>query len=151
MDATGERVPMEPLDVSRTDSAALRAHVTAAAQDALADAALQQLSSVPPDATAASLATARAASFGQVSEIVSQLANEAFASLPENHPAHAQQRQFSQEILSETFSTATSLQACVAAVAGLLDHTVQLLLQVPLIPKNSLCLVYLLHRLTHRI
>lgn len=131
MDATGESVPVESLDMSRTDPAALRAHITATAQDALADAALQQLSSVPVDATPASLATARAASFGQVTEIVAELATEAFTALPENHPARAQQQEFSRETLSATFSTATSLQACVAAVAGLLDRTVQLLLQVP--------------------
>lgn len=137
MNATGARVPMPSLDMSRTDPAELRAHVTATAQDALADAALQQLSSVPADATAASLATARLASFGQMTEIISELATEAFSALSENHPAQAQRHEFSQETLSATFSSATSLQACVAAVAGLLDRTVQLLLQACLFPTTT--------------
>lgn len=151
MDATGDRVPMEPLDMSRADPAALKAHITATAQDALADAALQQLSSVPADATAASLATARAASFAQVTEIVSELAAEAFASLPENHPARAQQNEFSHETLSATFSTATSLQDCVAAVAVLLDRTVQLLLQVRLPPLSCMLLSISRHPETYHI
>lgn len=129
MDATGERLPAPPLDV-RSGPGALRAHVTAAAQDALADAALAQLAGAPAGAPPAALAAARQAAFAQVADVLAELAAEVFEAIPARAAEDAGRARFERETLHAAFEGAASLQACVAVVAGLLDNTVQLVLQV---------------------
>lgn len=130
MDATGERVPAPALDIRSAGPGAMRAHVVAAAQDALADAALSQLAAAPADAPPAALAAARQAAFAQVADVLAELAAEAFEAVPVAHAERAGRDRFERAALHTAFEGAESLQACVGVVAGLLDSTVQLVLQV---------------------
>eukprot|EP00892_Ulva_mutabilis_P010997 jgi/Ulvmu1/826/UM010_0200.1 len=130
MDATGERTLAPPLDVRAAGAGALRAHVVAAAQDALADAALSQLAAAPADAPPAVLAAARQAAFAQVADVLAELAAEAFEAIPAAHAEAAGRDRFERAALHAAFEGAASLQACVGVVAGLLDNTVQLVLQL---------------------
>lgn len=130
MDATGERVPPTPLDVRSAGPGALRAHVTAAAQDALADAALAQLAGAAAGAPPAALAAARQAVFAQVADVLAELAAEALEAFPAAAAEAAGRARFDRAALHAAFEGAASLQECVAVVAGLLDNTVQLVLQV---------------------
>lgn len=130
MDATGERLPAPALDVRSAGPGALRAHVTAVAQDALADSALAQLSAAPTGAPPAALAVARQAAFAQVADVLAELAAEVFEAIPARAAEEAGRERFERDTLHAAFEGASTLQACVAVVAGLLDNTVQLVLQV---------------------
>jgi hypothetical protein len=128
MESTGERVAMPPL-AANSPSAVMQQHIRALAQDSLVDAALQQLTSVPDTAAAASLHAAMQASVGQMLAIISELAAEVFESLPEQHPAHTQRGNFEPATLQALPAGVTSIREAVQAIAGLLDKTVELLIQ----------------------
>jgi hypothetical protein len=130
MTSTGERMRMPPISATATP-AALQQHIAMVAQEALVDSALLQLATIQDGATTEAIQLAMRASFGQVLAIVSELAREVFEMLPEDHPSLALCNAFELQEMEAMLEVAASLQAAVVAVAGLLDKTATLLLEVP--------------------
>lgn len=128
MESTGERVAMPQLS-ARAPATAMQQHIRALAQDALVDAALRPLTSVPDTATAESLLTAMKTSMRQMLTIISELVQEVFETLPEKHPAHAHRADFPPVALQALLAGATSIREALNSIAGLLDKTVDILIQ----------------------
>jgi hypothetical protein len=74
--------------------------------------------------------------FGQLLAVISELAREVLESLPEGSGARERAAPFERAALEALLDRCESLQAAVAAVAGLLDKTVTLLLEVRSVPQS---------------
>jgi hypothetical protein len=144
MESTGERVAMPQLSAN-APAVVMQQHIRALAQDALVDAALQQLTSLPNTASTESLVVAMQASIGQMLAIISELAQEVFEALPEQHPAHEQRADFEPAALQALPAGATSIQEALCSIAGLLDKTVRILIQARILFMP----VHVSHRILH--